>query len=84
MPVILKIIHNEDFNAKQKPLAMETGGFSTGETSSPQKLNWRKVSLGEIWFLLVMVETQTKSETFQQGVDNKMGWAKPTWNLVDS
>lgn len=41
MPVILKIIHNEDFNAKQKPLAMETGDFSTGETPSPQKLNWR-------------------------------------------
>lgn len=41
MPVILKIIHNEDFNAKQKPLAMDTGDFSTGETPSPQKLNWR-------------------------------------------
>lgn len=34
-------MRNEDFNAKQKPLAIETGDFSTGETTSPQKLNWR-------------------------------------------
>lgn len=63
---------------------MDTGGFSTGETPSPQKLNWSNSISWRDLFSSGHGRNSEKSETFQQGVDNQMGWAKPIWNLVDS